>query len=165
MAIKNGQSIETDNCITTIIYILSFTVTIFMYQAQLINTEILSDKIKRNNKYNWTHIYVFSGRRNQYTNTNAVPILTVTIPHWRFMIFNSDMSCTASTLLWNASHTIMYYDTTFVLEHSFKYRKSIYYSLVSPSKSCCLYIDFAICKWSWICIACSFYFLLFVAVQ
>ena len=48
---KNGQSIETDNCITTIIYILSF-VTIFMYQAQLINTEILSDKIKRSNKYN-----------------------------------------------------------------------------------------------------------------
>ena len=47
VAIKNGQSIETDNCITTIIYILSFTVTIFMYQAQLINTEILSDKIKR----------------------------------------------------------------------------------------------------------------------
>jgi hypothetical protein len=36
---KNGQSIEIDNCITTIIYILSFTVTIFMYQAQLINTE------------------------------------------------------------------------------------------------------------------------------
>jgi hypothetical protein len=25
VAIKNGQSIETDNCITTIIYILSFT--------------------------------------------------------------------------------------------------------------------------------------------
>ena len=43
-----------------------------MYQAQLINTEILSDTIKRNNKYNWTHIYVFSGRRNQYTNTNDV---------------------------------------------------------------------------------------------
>jgi hypothetical protein len=42
VAIKNGQSIETDNCITTIIYILSLTVTIFMYQAQLINTEILS---------------------------------------------------------------------------------------------------------------------------
>ena len=81
MAIKNGQSIETDNCITTIIYILSFTVTIFMYQAQLINTEILSDKIKRNNKYNWTHIYVFSGRMNQYTNTNAVFILTVTEIH------------------------------------------------------------------------------------
>ena len=52
VAIKNEQSIETDNCITAIIYILSFTVTIFMYQAQLINTEILSDKIKRNNKYN-----------------------------------------------------------------------------------------------------------------
>ena len=52
VAIKNGQSIETDNCITTIIYILSFTVTIFMHQAQLINTDILSDKIKRNNKYN-----------------------------------------------------------------------------------------------------------------
>jgi hypothetical protein len=46
---KNGQSIETDNCITTIIYILSFTVTIFMYQAQLINTEKLIDKIKLNN--------------------------------------------------------------------------------------------------------------------
>ena len=50
MAIKNGQSIENDNCITTVIYILSFTVTIAMYQAQLINTEILSDKIKRNKK-------------------------------------------------------------------------------------------------------------------
>ena len=50
MAMKNGQSIETDNCITIIIYIPSFTVTIFMYKAQLINTEILSDKIKRNNK-------------------------------------------------------------------------------------------------------------------
>jgi hypothetical protein len=86
VAIKNGKPIETDNCITTIIYILSFTATIFMYQAQLINTEILSDKIKRNNLYNWTHIYVFSGRRNEYTNTNAVFILTVTIPHWRFMI-------------------------------------------------------------------------------
>jgi len=52
VAIKNGQSIETDNCITTITYIRSFTVAIFMYQAQLINTEILSDKIKRNIKYN-----------------------------------------------------------------------------------------------------------------
>jgi hypothetical protein len=50
VAIKNGQSTETENCITTIIYVLSFTVTILMYQAQLINTEILSDKIKRNNK-------------------------------------------------------------------------------------------------------------------
>jgi hypothetical protein len=48
--IKNGQSIETDNWITKIIYILSFTVTIFMHQAQLIYTEILNDKIKRNNK-------------------------------------------------------------------------------------------------------------------
>jgi hypothetical protein len=44
VAIKNGQSIETDNCIATFIYILSFTVTIFMYHSQLINTEILSDK-------------------------------------------------------------------------------------------------------------------------
>jgi hypothetical protein len=35
VAIKNGQSIETDNCITTIIYILSFTVTIVMYQVLL----------------------------------------------------------------------------------------------------------------------------------
>jgi hypothetical protein len=52
VAKKNWKSIETDNCITTIIYILSFTVTIFIDQAQLINTEILSDKIKRNNKYN-----------------------------------------------------------------------------------------------------------------
>jgi hypothetical protein len=93
VAIKNGQSIETDNCITTITYCLSFRVTIFAYQAQLINTEILNDKIKRNNKKNWTHIYVFSCRRNQYTNTNAVFILTVTIPHWRFMIFNIDMIC------------------------------------------------------------------------
>ena len=63
-----------------------------MYQAQLINTEILNDKIKRNNKYNWTHIYIFMDKRNQYTNTNAVCILTVTIPHWRF-IFNIDMIC------------------------------------------------------------------------
>ena len=31
VAMKNGKSIETDNCITTIIYILSFTVTMFMY--------------------------------------------------------------------------------------------------------------------------------------
>jgi hypothetical protein len=54
-----------------------FTVAIFMYQAQLINTEILNDKIKLNNKYNWTHIYVFSGRRNQYTNTNAIYIMVV----------------------------------------------------------------------------------------
>ena len=69
VSIKNGQSLETDNCITTIIYIPSFTVAIFGYQAQLINTEILSDKIK-----------------------------------------------------------------------------SIYYSLVTPSKSSHLYIDFAICK-------------------
>ena len=46
--IDNQQ--ETDNCITTIIYTLSFAVTIFMYQTQLINTEILNDKIKRNNK-------------------------------------------------------------------------------------------------------------------
>ena len=46
VSIKNGQSLETDNCITTIIYIPSFTVTICAYQAQLINTEILSDKIK-----------------------------------------------------------------------------------------------------------------------
>ena len=50
VAIKNGQSIETDNCITTITYFLSFRVTIFAYQAQLINTEILNDKKKRNNK-------------------------------------------------------------------------------------------------------------------
>jgi hypothetical protein len=50
VAIKNEQSIETDNRLTTIIYFLSITVTIFMYQTKLINTEILSDKIKRNNK-------------------------------------------------------------------------------------------------------------------
>ena len=50
VAIKNGQTIETDNCITTIIYILSFTVIIVIYQTQLINIEILNDKIKRNNK-------------------------------------------------------------------------------------------------------------------
>jgi uncharacterized membrane protein len=47
VTIENGQLIETDNCITTIIYILSFTVTVFMYQAQFINTELLTDKIKR----------------------------------------------------------------------------------------------------------------------
>ena len=50
MAIKNGQLIETDNGITTITYFLSFTVTIFIYQAQLINIEILNDEIKRKNK-------------------------------------------------------------------------------------------------------------------
>ena len=38
-------------------------------------------------------MYVFSGRRNQYTNINAVFILTLTIAHWRFMIFNIDMIC------------------------------------------------------------------------
>jgi hypothetical protein len=58
VAIKNGQSIETDNCITTIIYFLSFRVTIFAYQAQLINTEILNDKIKRNNK-KIEHIFMY----------------------------------------------------------------------------------------------------------
>jgi hypothetical protein len=63
------------------------------------------------------------------------------------------------------SHTTMYHDTTIVLEHSFRYRQLIYYSLVTPSQPSYLYIDFAICKWTWICIACSFYFLLFVAVQ
>jgi hypothetical protein len=47
----------------------------------------------------------------------------------------------ASTPLWNTSHTIMCHDTTIVLEHSFKYRKSIYYSLVTPSKSSYPYID------------------------
>jgi hypothetical protein len=52
VAIKNGQSIETDNCIATFIYILSFTVTIFMYQAQLINTEILSG-----NTYSRSFVY------------------------------------------------------------------------------------------------------------
>jgi hypothetical protein len=50
VAIKNGQSIETENCITTIIYFLSFTVTIFMYQTQLINTDILYGKITPINK-------------------------------------------------------------------------------------------------------------------
>jgi hypothetical protein len=30
---------------------------------------------------------------NQYTNINAVFILTVTIPPWRFMIFNIEMIC------------------------------------------------------------------------
>ena len=38
-------------------------------------------------------MYVFSGRRNQYTNINAVFILPLTIAHWRFMIFNIDMIC------------------------------------------------------------------------
>ena len=131
MAIKNGQSIETDNCITTITYFLSFTVTIFIYKTQLTNYEILTDKIKRNNKWHWTHIYVFSGRRNQYTNVNAVFIITVTIAHWRIMIFNIGMISyyTASTLLGSISHTTMHHDTTIVLTHSFRYRKSIYYSL------------------------------------
>jgi hypothetical protein len=45
-AIKNGQSIETDNCIATFIYILSFTDTIFMYQAQLIT-------IRKSKKDRW----------------------------------------------------------------------------------------------------------------
>jgi len=40
VAIKNGQSIETDNCITTIIYFLSFTVTIFMCQTMVSLTSI-----------------------------------------------------------------------------------------------------------------------------
>ena len=41
MAIKNGQSIETDNsCITTIISFLSFIVTIFMCQAMVSLTSI-----------------------------------------------------------------------------------------------------------------------------
>jgi hypothetical protein len=62
---------------------------------------------------------------------------------------------TASTPLGNTSHTTMYHDTIIVLEHSFRYIKSIYYSLVTLSKSSYLYIDFAICKWSWIYIACS----------
>ena len=62
-------------------------------------------------------------------------------------------------------HMTMYHDAIIVLEHSFRYIKSIYYSLVALSKSSYLYIDFAICKWSWICIACSFYFLLFVVLQ
>jgi hypothetical protein len=72
---------------------------------------------------------------------------------------------TASTILGNKSHTTMYHDTIIVLELSFRYRKSIYYSLVTLSKSSYLYIDFAICKWSWKCIACSFYLLLFDAEQ
>jgi hypothetical protein len=58
VAIKNGQSIETDNCITTITYFLSFRVTIFAYQAQLINTEILNDKIKRTIKQ-IEHIFMY----------------------------------------------------------------------------------------------------------
>jgi hypothetical protein len=52
---------------------------------------------------------------------------------------------TVSTLLRNTSHTTMYHDTIIVLEHSVRYRKSIYYSLVTLSKSSYLYIDFAIC--------------------
>jgi hypothetical protein len=30
---------------------------------------------------------------SQYTSINDVFILTVKIPHWRFMIFNIDMIC------------------------------------------------------------------------
>jgi hypothetical protein len=55
----------------------------YIFKIILINTEKLSDKITWNNKYNWTRIYVFSGRSNQYSNTNAVFILPVTIPHWK----------------------------------------------------------------------------------
>jgi hypothetical protein len=43
------------------------------------------------------------------------------------------------------SHTTMYHDTVIVLEHSVRYRKSKYYSLVTLSESSYLYIDFAIC--------------------
>ena len=71
VAIKNGQSIETDNCIATFIYIISFTVTIFMYQAQLINTEILN---KGNNKI--TELRTISQRESQnsqpYKQTKSV---------------------------------------------------------------------------------------------
>jgi hypothetical protein len=152
------------------VYILSFTDTIFMYQAQLINTEILSDQIKRNNKYNWTHIYAFSGRRNQYTNTNAV---FIPLRRW---LYRDTLSCAmcfiiALTLYKWTYHVNVKYHKSPVRnchsedKHTFKYRKSIYYSLVTPSKSSYLYIDFEIYKSSWICIACSFYFLLFVAVQ
>ena len=52
---------------------------------------------------------------------------------------------TASTLLGSKSHTTMYHDTIIVLQHSVRYRKSIYYSLVTLSKSSGMYIDFAIC--------------------
>ena len=52
---------------------------------------------------------------------------------------------TASMLLGSKSHTTMYHDTIIVLQHSVRYRKSIYYSLVTLSKSSYLYIDFAIC--------------------
>jgi len=65
------------------------------------------------------------------------------------MIFNVDMICfyyTASMLLGNTSHTTMYHDTTIVVEHSFRYIKSIYYYLITPSRSSYLYKYFAICK-------------------
>jgi hypothetical protein len=61
-----------------------------MFQINFVNRE---NKFKIKTGYKQRFIYVFSGRRNQYTNTNTVFILTVTILHWRFMIFNIDMIC------------------------------------------------------------------------
>jgi hypothetical protein len=62
VSIKNGQSIETDNCITTIIYILLFTVTIFMYQAQLINTEIKRTCNTYSRSFAYCKVYIQVGR-------------------------------------------------------------------------------------------------------
>jgi uncharacterized membrane protein YkgB len=58
-----------------------------MFEINFVNREN-KFKIKTGYKKRLTR-----GRRNQYTNTNTVFILTVTIPHWRFMIFNIDMIC------------------------------------------------------------------------
>jgi hypothetical protein len=42
---KNGQSIETDNCITTIIYILSYTVTMFKEHSSQVSPYLYTGKL------------------------------------------------------------------------------------------------------------------------
>ena len=55
-------------------------------------------------------------------------------------------------LLGNRSHTTMHHDTTIVLEHSFRYRKSLYfYHLFTVTNSSDLYIDCLVSKWTWLC--------------
>jgi hypothetical protein len=59
------------------------------------NTQYKSNKKQKMGTY---------ARRNQHTNTNALFILTVTIPHWRFIIFNNDM-------IWPIMQRQRYYET------------------------------------------------------
>jgi hypothetical protein len=119
-----------------------------MYQAQLINTEISNDKIKTESINKIEHICMYL-----VVEGISIPILMLCLSSlwqlhtggsWYFTL-TWFSHYTASTLLGNTSHTTMYHDTIIVLEHSFRYRKSIYYSLVTLSKSSYLYIDFAIC--------------------